>query len=981
MNNTIMSKLFCLTLVATVTLAGYCQYDFVFDGVTYSGGNNFYYSNDYFTRSMSLKPDDPFLYFCVSYEDTGISLGSGSLVRVKRSLTGEVTVLATVNRQSNGFRDVNIRWIQAGAFADCSNIESVVISEGVRGVGDEVFRNCTSLKSVSFPSTLETIGSNVFMGCPNLEEVSIPYENRNFKVEGGLLLSIDGKTVVGVQTKNPGVSIPTTITTLASGCFAGCENVEVTFEGLPPTGFEASGAEKCRMVYYQEEYADEWLEMIRQSGKEFANVTMLAQTPAGFLKRAFSAYADVAERGAVFDVTLRADVPSTVSIPDNLGDVYVDLKGHNMIGKPAIAVVASEDGGSPTRLYFSDSVPDDSVDIKGVDGVGYENKSDPSYPAIEVKTGCRDGVIVSIDENVMVLGGNWGCADIESRSAMPSPAVVGNVGYNRGRIMSGFGELGVVVAAVKGDVWMNEGQIWVQGPQIVEAVTGVVANEGGSLPSGLTEQAIAEAAGVSPWAVSCTFDGMPHSVDVPVSSTFDSSVAYSMRRDGPYGAARIEFTGVTNAVVWYVHSSPRCGPAVTNVALVSIAPKEIATAWVGQVADAVGNGSDAVTPVPVVTDPALGGLVAGRDFTVNYENNVAMGVARVTVVGIGNYSGEVSRNFNIVGLSDSSWTATLGSNKKVVIVKAGIGSTGDVVVPSAMQGYEVVEISAKAFEGRSDITSITIPQNVSVIGDGAFANCPNLKRITLNTPPLPGMATYAFGGVADILDVPANLKAQWDKYIFEIPSAVEVKSSVRATDPGVIDIEYMVKSAYSKAKTRILAFENGERVYISMLRPETFIDDTAKNIGDGIDTFVWHKVSWQATADWGIDLAKVKVEILAKDMSEGLLSFHTVTIPAMNGRPKMVVCTDGNLQTGQAIFWLYADRANGLRLEDGKIYDGNTLLAEQFGPYAYTLKDAGWSYIYGKMGYSMLSDKDAKYVSDLLRIPCYGGTPYKVVEE
>lgn len=970
-----------ISSIVAVLLVGICfgAQDFVFDDITYRG-SDVYFSYNYFTRRQSLKPGDPFLYFCGGTE-SGSSDGWGVLVRVKRSLSGEVAVESRINLQANGYVYVNIHKIDSGAFADCVNITSIIIPEGVTILGDEVFRNCTSLKSVSFPSTLETIGSNVFMGCPNLEEVSIPYENRNFKVEGGLLLSIDGKTVVGVQTKNPGVSIPTTITTLASGCFAGCENVEVTFEGLPPTGFEASGAEKCRMVYYQEEYADEWLEMIRQSGKEFANVSMLAQTPAGFLKRAFSAYADVAERGAVFDVTLRADVPSTVSIPDNLGDVYVDLKGHNMIGKPAVAVVSSEGEGLPTRLYFSDSVPDDSVDIKGVDGVGYENKSDPSYPAIEVKTGCRDGVIVSFDENVMVLGGNWGCADIESRSAMPSPAVVGNVGYNRGRIMSGFGELGVVVAAVKGDVWMNEGQIWVQGPQIVEAVTGVVANEGGSLPSGLTEQAIAEAAGVSPWAVSCTFDGMPHSVEVPVSSTFDSSVAYSMRRDGLYGAARIEFTGVTNAVVWYVHSSPRCVPAVTNVALVSIAPKEISSAWVGQISDMVGNGSDAVTPVPVVTDPALGGLVAGRDFIVNYENNVAMGVARVTVVGTGNYSGEVSRNFNIVGLSDSSWTATLGSNKKVVIVKAGVGSTGNVVVPSAMQGYEVVEISAKAFEGRSDITSITIPQNVSVIGDGAFANCPNLKRITLNTPPLPGMATYAFGGVADILDVPANLKAQWDKYIFEIPSAVEVKSSVRATDPGVIDIEYMVKSAYSKAKTRILAFENGERVYISMLRPETFIDDTAKNIGDGIDTFVWHKVSWQATADWGIDLAKVKVEILAKDMSEGLLSFHTVTIPAMNGRPKMVVCTDGNLQTGQAIFWLYADRANGLRLEDGKIYDGNTLLAEQFGPYAYTLKAEGYSYIYGKMGYSKLSDKDAKYVSGLLRIPCYGGTPYKVVEE
>lgn len=292
----------------------------------------------------------------------------------------------------------------------------------------------------------------------------------------------------------------------------------------------------------------------------------------------------------------------------------------------------------------------------------------------------------------------------------------------------------------------------------------------------------------------------------------------------------------------------------------------------------------------------------------------------------------------------------------------------------------VKKIVDRAFWGRKDLTNIIIPNSVENIGEYAFSNCPNLKSIMVSASPTPDMATYAFGGVADILDVPANLKAQWDKYIFEIPSAVEVKSNVRATDPGVIDIEYMVKSAYSKAKTRILAFENGEREFVSMLRPEAFIDDTAKNIGDGIDTFVWHKVSWQATADWGIDLAKVKVEILAKDMSEGLLSFHTVTIPAMNGRPKMIVGIDGRQQMFEAIYWSYADVSNNLRLENGKIYDGQTLLAEQWGPKAYSMPGAS-AYVYGKMGYSMLSEEDAKYVRDLLRITCYAGTPYKVVEE
>lgn len=55
---------------------------------------------------------------------------------------------------------------------------------------------------------------------------------------------------------------------------------------------------------------------------------------------------------------------------------------------------------------------------------------------------------------------------------------------------------------------------------------------------------------------------------------------------------------------------------------------------------------EAHTPAPVVKD---GGrtLISGTDYTVSYENNTNVGTATVKISGIGNYSGEMTKNFNI----------------------------------------------------------------------------------------------------------------------------------------------------------------------------------------------------------------------------------------------------------------------------------------------------------------------------------------------
>ena len=78
-----------------------------------------------------------------------------------------------------------------------------------------------------------------------------------------------------------------------------------------------------------------------------------------------------------------------------------------------------------------------------------------------------------------------------------------------------------------------------------------------------------------------------------------------------------------------------------------IAPKPLAAAMVGAVANVTYTGS-AFTPEPTVTDAARSVTLAkGTDYTLSYMNNTAAGTATVTVNGMGNYTGSIQQNFII----------------------------------------------------------------------------------------------------------------------------------------------------------------------------------------------------------------------------------------------------------------------------------------------------------------------------------------------
>ncbi len=184
------------------------------------------------------------------------------------------------------------------------------------------------------------------------------------------------------------------------------------------------------------------------------------------------------------------------------------------------------------------------------------------------------------------------------------------------------------------------------------------------------------------------------------------------------------------------------------------------------------------------------------------------------------------------------------------------------------------------------------------------------------------------------------------------PYPVVLSAQMRASDPTVMDVEYRVYSMSDTVNVRALAFENGERSFANVVRPSTFLEGSV--IGDNVSANTVNSFAWKVSADWKVDLAQVAVEVLAKEVDEGLVPLDFVTIPA-HGDYGAVICSANVVSDAQyrdALYWLYADGDADLSLKDGWLRDaqGRILVKGD------ALQNDGYAaeFVYSRMGYDAM---------------------------
>jgi len=108
----------------------------------------------------------------------------------------------------------NVTSIGYSAFNGCSGITSLKIQEGVKTIDDNAFYGCSSITSLEIPKSVTSIGSKAFQGCTNLTKLTISEGVRYVEYRA-----------FQNCTKLSSVKIPGTMTTIASGTFSGCKNL------------------------------------------------------------------------------------------------------------------------------------------------------------------------------------------------------------------------------------------------------------------------------------------------------------------------------------------------------------------------------------------------------------------------------------------------------------------------------------------------------------------------------------------------------------------------------------------------------------------------------------------------------------------------------------------------------------------------------------------------------------------------------------
>lgn len=81
-----------------------------------------------------------------------------------------------------------------------------------------------------------------------------------------------------------------------------------------------------------------------------------------------------------------------------------------------------------------------------------------------------------------------------------------------------------------------------------------------------------------------------------------------------------------------------------------------------------------------------------------------------------------------------------------------VGPGGAVTIPTRLDGHRITSIANMAFDGCSNLTSVTIPNGVTNIGDWAFAGCTSLASVELPNS-VTRLGRFAFGFCTSLTSV------------------------------------------------------------------------------------------------------------------------------------------------------------------------------------------------------------------------------------
>lgn len=173
--------------------------------------------------------------FNISLTGENVTLTADNLSTYNISTVGTL-VIPSVVKDLDGVSHL-IVGIDKGAFANCSELTSVVIPDSVETIGNGAFTGCSNLKSVVLSNSIETIPVACFYNCSSLSDISIPnsvsvIDQKAFRECTALASILIPNGVTSIKTAAfygcnalTNVVIPDTVTVISDNAFAYCTSL------------------------------------------------------------------------------------------------------------------------------------------------------------------------------------------------------------------------------------------------------------------------------------------------------------------------------------------------------------------------------------------------------------------------------------------------------------------------------------------------------------------------------------------------------------------------------------------------------------------------------------------------------------------------------------------------------------------------------------------------------------------------------------
>ena len=225
-----------ITTIGTNAFSGTAWYKNLPEGMTYIGTIAFRYINVTGSTTVTINDGTTSIFRSAFYKSdvTSVTIPS-SVTSIGERAFQDCYNLSTIKRAGSSstwsvwlFDTVNE--IGDYVFSGCSSITSVYLPSSLVAISDDLFWNCTSLTNVFIPNSLERIGSSAVSGCSNLATLSIPSG----------VTSIGSAAFCGC-VKLTTINIPQGVTAIGQMTFEGCKGLTSVklHEGITSIGIRA----------------------------------------------------------------------------------------------------------------------------------------------------------------------------------------------------------------------------------------------------------------------------------------------------------------------------------------------------------------------------------------------------------------------------------------------------------------------------------------------------------------------------------------------------------------------------------------------------------------------------------------------------------------------------------------------------------------------------------------------------------------------